>query len=286
MFKISRYLVQELSDLNITDITEYAHSICHPFQCLFCKECRFLPDHEYSSPRGKTTWSSSLKANVDLCLFWRFRQHYKVHTYMYVISMEFSAVNRRRPSRETPLGPGAKKDSCFRRLCKCRQKCNHMVEQNKLFLVLLVLKPNLARYQEKQKGLPYTSSEGRSKYPTPPLSSEPDRKKTCRRDSVEPLERTSSPLPNLPDDLKTKQEKIDSVAQVNAKSVQRHTSPKQSSVSNGTGTLVVKTNVIPEGLRDPLQIISLIKENSKLGFLYMTPAVDRSSIEYNPYNLK
>ena len=24
--------------------------------------------------------------------------------------------NRRRPSRETPLGPGAKKDGCFRRL--------------------------------------------------------------------------------------------------------------------------------------------------------------------------
>ena len=41
-------------------------------------------------------------------------QNYNVHTY--VISMEFSAVNRRRPSRETPLGPGAKKDGCFRRL--------------------------------------------------------------------------------------------------------------------------------------------------------------------------
>ena len=41
-------------------------------------------------------------------------QNYKVHAY--VISMEFSAVNRRRPSRETPLVSGAKKDSCFRRL--------------------------------------------------------------------------------------------------------------------------------------------------------------------------
>ena len=30
--------------------------------------------------------------------------------------MEFSAVNRRRPSRETPLGPGGKKGGCFRRL--------------------------------------------------------------------------------------------------------------------------------------------------------------------------
>ena len=31
--------------------------------------------------------------------------------------MEFSAVNRRRPSRETPVGPGAKKGGCFRKLC-------------------------------------------------------------------------------------------------------------------------------------------------------------------------
>lgn len=161
-----------------------------------------------------------------------------------------------------------------------------MEEQNKYCFWFSCLKPNLARYQEKQKGLPYTSSAGKSKSPTPPLSSEPDRKKTCRRDFVEPLERTTSPLPNLPDDLKTKQEKIDSVAQVNIKSVQRHTSPKQTSLSNGTGTLVGNTDVVPVGLRDPLQIISLIKENSELGFLYMTPAVDRSSIEYNPYNLK
>ena len=45
-------------------------------------------------------------------------QNYKV--YAYVISMEFSAVNRRRPSCKTPLGPGAKKDGCFRRLPRGR----------------------------------------------------------------------------------------------------------------------------------------------------------------------
>ena len=45
--------------------------------------------------------------------------NYKVHAY--VISMEFSALNRRRPSRETPLGPGTKKDGCFRRLRRDRQ---------------------------------------------------------------------------------------------------------------------------------------------------------------------
>ena len=148
------------------------------------------------------------------------------------------------------------------------------------------LQPNLARYQEKQRSLPYTSSAGKTKSPTPPPSSEPEKKKTRRRDVVEPLERTTSPLPNLPEDLKNKQEKIDSVAQGNAK---RQTSPKQrishEAILNGS-VAVGKTDVIPEGLRDPLQIIGLIKENSKLGFLYMTPAVDRSSIQYNPYNLK
>ena len=44
-------------------------------------------------------------------------QNYKVHAYL--SSMEFSAVNCRRPSRETPLGPGVKKDGCFRRLPNC-----------------------------------------------------------------------------------------------------------------------------------------------------------------------
>ena len=35
---------------------------------------------------------------------------------IFVLSMEFSAVNRKHPSCKTPLGPGAKKDGCFRRL--------------------------------------------------------------------------------------------------------------------------------------------------------------------------
>ena len=91
-----------------------SHSICRSFQRLFFKECKFLPDHLL----GEKT------ANVNLCLFCSLRQHYKVHTY--VISMEFSAVNRRRPSRETPLGPGAKKDGCFRRLWITRQRVSQI----------------------------------------------------------------------------------------------------------------------------------------------------------------
>lgn len=50
----------------------------------------------------------------SLCIFCRFMQNYKVHAC--VISMEFSAANRRRPSRKTPLVPEAKKNSCFHRL--------------------------------------------------------------------------------------------------------------------------------------------------------------------------
>ncbi|KAH0628435.1 hypothetical protein JD844_009590 [Phrynosoma platyrhinos] len=44
--------------------------------------------------------------------------------------------------------------------------------------------------------------------------------------------------------------------------------------------------VIKANITDPLQIIRTICENKNLGFLYMTPAVPRSSTEYEPYNLK
>ncbi|XP_042305526.1 dynein axonemal heavy chain 6 [Sceloporus undulatus] len=44
--------------------------------------------------------------------------------------------------------------------------------------------------------------------------------------------------------------------------------------------------VIKANITDPLQIIRTICENKNLGFLYMTPAVPRSSTEYEPYKLK
>ncbi|XP_012666455.1 dynein heavy chain 6, axonemal [Otolemur garnettii] len=44
--------------------------------------------------------------------------------------------------------------------------------------------------------------------------------------------------------------------------------------------------VIKSNISDPLQIIKIIRENENLGFLYMIPAVPRSSIEYDTYNLK
>ncbi|XP_064227675.1 dynein axonemal heavy chain 6-like isoform X2 [Aotus nancymaae] len=47
-----------------------------------------------------------------------------------------------------------------------------------------------------------------------------------------------------------------------------------------------REEVIKANIRDPLQIIKIIRENEDLGFLYMIPAVSRSSIEYDAYNLK
>ena len=75
-----------------------------------CKEVhrvRVLYVHVFVSVYNFLRWNKIIKYKKK-------KKNYKVH--VYVISMEFSAVNRRRPSRETPLRPGAKKDGCFRRL--------------------------------------------------------------------------------------------------------------------------------------------------------------------------
>uniref|UniRef100_A0A8C5NZ98 Dynein, axonemal, heavy chain 6 n=1 Tax=Jaculus jaculus TaxID=51337 RepID=A0A8C5NZ98_JACJA len=47
-----------------------------------------------------------------------------------------------------------------------------------------------------------------------------------------------------------------------------------------------REEVIKANIRDPLQIIEIIRENENLGFLYMIPAVPKSSIEYDPFNLR
>ncbi|CAK7297493.1 Dynein axonemal heavy chain 6 [Vulpes lagopus] len=47
-----------------------------------------------------------------------------------------------------------------------------------------------------------------------------------------------------------------------------------------------REEVIKANIHNPLQIIKIIRENEHLGFLYMIPAVPRSSIEYDTYNLK
>ncbi|KAF6321024.1 dynein axonemal heavy chain 6 [Rhinolophus ferrumequinum] len=47
-----------------------------------------------------------------------------------------------------------------------------------------------------------------------------------------------------------------------------------------------REDVVKANIRNPLQIIKIIRENEHLGFLYMIPAVPRSSIDYDIYNLK
>nr|XP_019611948.1 PREDICTED: dynein heavy chain 6, axonemal [Rhinolophus sinicus] len=47
-----------------------------------------------------------------------------------------------------------------------------------------------------------------------------------------------------------------------------------------------REDVVKANVRNPLQIIKIIRENEHLGFLYMIPAVPRSSIDYDRYNLK
>ena len=41
-----------------------------------------------------------------------------------------------------------------------------------------------------------------------------------------------------------------------------------------------------EGIKDPLQIIKIIRENDKIGFLYLSNAVPKTSVDYHYYNLK
>lgn len=47
-----------------------------------------------------------------------------------------------------------------------------------------------------------------------------------------------------------------------------------------------REEVVKANIRDPLQIIKIVRENETLGFLYMISAVPKSSIEYDTYNLK
>lgn len=97
-------------------------------------------------------------------------------------------------------------------------------------------------------------------------------KKPCPRTSVEPLTRTTSPLPSLPDNLLAQQRKFDQrSSSVKRRTVAFFESPKEDSSPKN---------------QDPLTFVEMVQSNPKIGFLYMSPAVDKASIEYNPYNLR
>ena len=82
------------------------------------------------SEGSKNVWFLlAITANDNLCTFCRFIQNYKVQAY--AISMEFSAVNCRGPSRETSLVLGVKKDGCFCRLDHTEGSLTWFTNKNK-----------------------------------------------------------------------------------------------------------------------------------------------------------
>ncbi|KAM8939967.1 dynein axonemal heavy chain 6 [Pelodytes ibericus] len=95
-------------------------------------------------------------------------------------------------------------------------------------------------------------------------------------------------LPALPDDLKEKQLQLDYSRTISP------TPPKQprtsitrtSSSSPPSCTFDTAEDVVNTNIKDPLHIINILLENKKIGFLYLTPAVPKSSIDYDPYNLR
>ena len=154
------------------------------------------------------------------------------------------------------------------------------------------MQPHLSEYQRKQKERPALPST------TKKDDTEPFNKALKRKSSVEPLDDRGSPLPDLPRELREKQELIDSAA--GKKKRLSPTPPSQkppdSSLGQRSGSRFVSgaarekkesiQEIIAKGLKDPLEFIKLIRERKDAGYLYMAAAVPRSSIEYNPYNLK
>lgn len=55
-------------------------------------------------------------------------------------------------------------------------------------------------------------------------------------------------------------------------------------VSTDPGTVITKYSPPLEDLTDPLEIVTRLKREPELGFVYLTPAGD--SVHYNPYNLR
>lgn len=124
---------------------------------------------------------------------------------------------------------------------------------------------------------------------------EPDPKKFKRKSSVEPLENKVTPLPDLPDELKKCQEKIDISAgysRIPTPPDKPDDSPKSSnSIRLGRYKSAKQLDksledIIDSELSDPVQILKLVRTYPNVGFLYMSADVDKSSIKYNPYNVK
>lgn len=116
---------------------------------------------------------------------------------------------------------------------------------------------------------------------------EPEVKKLRRSGSVDPLDRpvSTSPLPELPDSLKPRPD----ILQHGSSERRPVTPPTRAHTRNPAeppSQLDTHGNKGFEGMRDLLEIIRLVRRDPKIGFLYLSPAVPKTSVEYHYYNVK
>ena len=139
--------------------------------------------------------------------------------------------------------------------------------------------------------------------------------------TVQPLGASStSPLPQLPDELLVKQRSLTELRDVPSSGAHVKVHPPATSKTNHVrkiGSTVrsspvrksqssslsrkqssalllnsnpdqVLTRYYPplESITDPLEIVERLKNEPELGFLYLTPLDDQKSVHYNPYNLR
>lgn len=149
--------------------------------------------------------------------------------------------------------------------------------------------PSLQKYQERNHPS-YIQNQNRVKLESQGVlrKDEPVSKKMRRAGSVEPMEKPESPLPELPGNLQQKQDSM--VLRI-------PTPPKESKPVSPRGKIHTTGPKMPastkpkiaetfDGLNDADEIIRLIKEDKRVGFLYLSPNVPKSSVKYHYYNLK
>ncbi|XP_060075174.1 dynein axonemal heavy chain 6-like [Ylistrum balloti] len=151
--------------------------------------------------------------------------------------------------------------------------------------------PSLQKYQERNQPefLQRKFREEQIARGTLIQKEEPASKKMRRQGSVDPLERsaTESPLPDLPEDLKTKQESL--VRMPTPPKSPKPASPRSRvhaqgpKVQQSTKPKLLETF---EGLCDAQEIIDIIKYDRGVGFMYLSPAVPKTSVKYHYYNLR
>ncbi|GFR70560.1 dynein heavy chain 6, axonemal [Elysia marginata] len=110
-------------------------------------------------------------------------------------------------------------------------------------------------------------------------------KKMKRAGSVEPLD-VIPRAPDLPEELKEKQEEMAPRPMTPRDSLK---SPKGRSHTSGPSVSATTRLQFPttfEGIRDMHHIIKILREQPKVGFLYLSPAVPKVSVNYHYYNLK